>query len=288
MCAVVTAGANGWEHSDLQLSSGRLSTLSYGPAGAPLVICVPGLSQDERSFEILGSGIAKGRRRVVAVALRGRGRSQTTPPGTYGLPSHAADLLELATALGAQRFDVVGWSMGGLVGMQLAAMAPLRLHHLVLVDIAGKPEPSAINVIAAGIQRLGAIYPSREAYVARVLSLGTLDGCRNAWVDYLSGDLVPVDGGFGSRTSRQAVMEDAAFNARIDPYALWKSLTMPVLLLRASVPITPGSGVVVTAEDAARFAVEVTQGRVLEIAANHFCIGCAGATVQAIDEFLEA
>jgi pimeloyl-ACP methyl ester carboxylesterase len=284
----VNAAADGWERSEIHLSSGRMSVMLCGPPAGQLVICVPGLSQDERSFEHLGRHIVAGKRRVAAVALRGRGRSEVTAPGSYGLPSHARDLLELATILGASRFDLVGWSMGGLVGMQLAVAAPERLGRLVLVDIAGRPDAAAVAVIAAGIQRLGAVYPSPDAYVARVVASGVVDACRDAWARYLPGDLVMVEGGFTSRTSRQAVLEDAAFNAQLDPFALWTSLSMPVLLLRASVPITPGGGFVVTPEDVDRFIHEVAQARVVEISANHYCIGSSAASARAIRDFLDS
>lgn len=284
----MTDATHGEDRAEIEISSGRLSILRFGPAKGPLVICVPGLSQDERSLEVLGRGIATARRRVVAVSLRGRGRSDATGSGTYGLPAHARDLLELATMLGAPQFDLVGWSMGGLVGMQLAVTEASRLKRLVLLDIAGKPEPKAIDVIAAGIQRLGAVYASPEAYLARVMSSGIVDTCRDVWADYLAGDLVAVEGGFTSRTSREAVIEDATFNSRIDPYVLWKSLSMPVLLLRATVPITRNGGFLVTPADAARFSTEVAAGQVVEVPANHYCMACAGPSVLATREFLDA
>ncbi|MGY1706697.1 alpha/beta fold hydrolase [Geodermatophilus sp. SYSU D00697] len=50
--------------------------------------------------------------------LRGHGRSVAEPP--YGYAVHAADVAELAVALGAARVTVLGHSFGGVVGAVLA------------------------------------------------------------------------------------------------------------------------------------------------------------------------
>src|SRR5437588_12215473 len=90
---------------DISLPSGRLHAQRFGPATAPLVLCVPGLSANMKSFDFLGERIgASGTLQLVALDLRGRGKSDVTPPGSYGWQSHARDLFGVADALGAERF----------------------------------------------------------------------------------------------------------------------------------------------------------------------------------------
>jgi hypothetical protein len=61
---------------------------------------------------------------------------------------------------------------------------------------------------------------------------------------------------------------------------------MPALLLRARRELLPGSGYIVSAADAARFASEVPEARVAEVDANHYGIMTADATVAALRAFL--
>jgi len=84
---------------DVILSSGRIRARRWGEPGAPLLLCVPGLSANLSAFEYLAENLAGADRQVVAIDLRGCGRSEVTPPGSYGLDSHAADVLAVADAV---------------------------------------------------------------------------------------------------------------------------------------------------------------------------------------------
>ena len=66
---------------------------------------------------------------VVAPDLRGFG---SRPPGPAPF-SHAGDVLALLDGLGAERADLVGASFGGLVALEVAALAPERVRSLALV-----------------------------------------------------------------------------------------------------------------------------------------------------------
>lgn len=71
-------------------------------------------------------------RRVVALDLRGHGRSGWEPP--WDLATHVDDLLETADALGVERADWIGHSFGGRLVIELAARAPERVRRAVLLD----------------------------------------------------------------------------------------------------------------------------------------------------------
>src|SRR3954469_19225435 len=95
---------------DLQLSSGRLHALRRGPAGGPPAVCVPGLSSSCRSFDRIADALAGRGHDVLALDLRGRGRSAATEQGTHGWLRHAQDALEAADRLGWRTFDLLGHS----------------------------------------------------------------------------------------------------------------------------------------------------------------------------------
>jgi 3-oxoadipate enol-lactonase len=75
--------------------------------------------------------------RVVRYDTRGHGQSSVTP-GPYSIEQLGKDVLGLADAAGVERFHFCGLSMGGMIGMWLAANAPERVNKLVLCNTAAK------------------------------------------------------------------------------------------------------------------------------------------------------
>jgi len=166
---------------DLHLASGELHAEWFGAERGRLVVCIPGLSANLRGFDFIAERIADPAHRVVTLDLRGRGQSEVTAPGTYGWIRHAEDVLAVADALGASRFDVVGQSMGAAVAMEIARLAPQRLGSVVLIDLCGMPDPTTVPLIRAAVERLGSVYPSVEAYLEVVKRLGTIRPWRRRW-----------------------------------------------------------------------------------------------------------
>jgi len=86
------------------------------------------------------------RRRAIAYDIRGRGATRG-PDSDYSIPSFAADLLAFADALGLDRFDLVGHSLGSCVAMEFALQHGDRLRSLVVVSpgwIDGMPDAYAV------------------------------------------------------------------------------------------------------------------------------------------------
>ncbi len=278
---------------DLQLPSGRIHAERFGPQGAPLAICIPGLSANLKSFDFLGERLASDALQVVAVDLRGRGRSEVTPPGTYGWINHARDVLAVADLLGAEKVTLIGQSMGGAVAMACAYLDASRVERIALLDIAGRPDESSLAPIGAAVSRLGAVYPSVDAYVQLVRQIGTIEPWSDYWQRYFEYELQPVEGGVASLTDRAAVVEDGAFGAgaaafgeHAGVYGLWRALTMPVLLLRASREMLPGFGHIVPAADRDRFLREVPGAQSVDVDANHYTVNTHEDSARAIAAFL--
>ena len=85
----MTQQAAGYEDCDIPLESGTLRVRRWGAADAPAVVCVPGLSANLCGFDRLAERLAGDTLQLVAIDLRGRGRSEVTGAGTYGWRSHA-------------------------------------------------------------------------------------------------------------------------------------------------------------------------------------------------------
>ena len=221
----------------IPLSSGVVHVESNGDPLGRLVLCVHGLSANCRSFDRLVPALAAAGHHVVTMDLRGRGRSEISSPGTYGWDSHVRDLLEIGDIYGADSFDLVGHSMGGFIGMTLAAHYRRRCRRLVLIDAVGVPEPSALVPIGQSVSRLGRTYPSAAAAVSYVRSSGVISPWNEFWDNYIEWELESAgESAVRIRTDLAAVSEDSADAAEHDVYGLWRRIHCPVLLVRANTP----------------------------------------------------
>lgn len=162
------------EHSWTTPDGLRLSARDY--AGAPgkarlPVICLHGLTRNARDFEAAAPAIAALGRRVLALDMRGRGRSAYDPdPMGYVAPTYAADVIGWARALGVGRAVFVGTSMGGLITMALAAAAPALVGPTVLNDIGPEIAPTGLARIAAyaGAGESAANWAEAAAYARQI------------------------------------------------------------------------------------------------------------------------
>lgn len=103
-----------------------------------LVLLLPGWPQTWWAFRKILPELAEGHR-VVAVDLRGMGRSDK-PPGGYDKKAMAADIAALIAALGYETADVVGHDIGAMVAFSLAANHREAVRRLVMLDVAHPSE----------------------------------------------------------------------------------------------------------------------------------------------------
>jgi 3-oxoadipate enol-lactonase len=112
--------------------------LYYEVHGAgPPVVLIPGLGADTRLFFNVVPLLATSHQ-VVVIDPRGGGRSDK-PTGRYSIEQMAEDVAGLFGALGIAGADVVGYSMGGKIALQLAAGHPELVDHLILGATSARP-----------------------------------------------------------------------------------------------------------------------------------------------------
>lgn len=114
----------------------EVAYVDWGPVAARVpVMCVHGLSRQGRDFDYLAAHLAQGTR-VIAPDLVGRGQSgRLLNPNEYALPQYCSDMNALIARLGAEQFDWVGTSLGGLIGIVLAGLPGNPIRRLVVNDI---------------------------------------------------------------------------------------------------------------------------------------------------------
>lgn len=129
-----------------QLSVGvqTWSGLAWGDPQDPPALLLHGWLDNAGSLAPLARRLP-GRRRWLP-DLPGHGRSGHRPAGTfYHFVDYVSDVMALVGALGLQRFDLIGHSMGGAIASLLAAAYPERIDHLVLIEALGPlARPSAV------------------------------------------------------------------------------------------------------------------------------------------------
>jgi pimeloyl-ACP methyl ester carboxylesterase len=114
----------------------RMHYTEWGAADNPQVlICVHGLSRNCRDWDFLAAAMSRDYR-VVCPDVAGRGDSEWLKVADdYGFPLYVADMVTLIARLDAEAVDWVGTSMGGVIGMVLAAQPGNPVRRLVLNDV---------------------------------------------------------------------------------------------------------------------------------------------------------
>lgn len=148
-----------------------MSYVEWGDArNRDVLICVHGLTRSSRDFDELARALC-GRFRVVCPDLAGRGDSdRLADPMLYGVPQYLADMVTLIARLDCESVNWLGTSLGGLVGMALAAQAGNPVKKLVLNDAGPVLSRASLQRIAAyvGVMPKFASLEKAEEYVRSI------------------------------------------------------------------------------------------------------------------------
>lgn len=275
---------------------------SPGAVGDHVVICVHGLTRQGRDFDVLARALAP-RARVLAVDVAGRGRSDwLADPMAYQVGSYAADLMTLMTRVRADmpgaRIDWVGTSMGGLIGMAVAAQPAFAPRRLVLNDVGPVIQWAALERIGTYVGK-NPSFDSEQQAVEYLATISAGFGPHSAeqwlalsrpmlrqrqgrwWLHYDPAIAVPF------QTQGGAVDANAAHQAaQAGEEALWRlydAITAPTLLLRGA------DSDLLTRQTAAQMATRGPKARCVEFTGvGHAPTLVAADQVAVVRDFLWA
>lgn len=127
----------------------RLHYTEWGPRDATrTIVCVHGYSGNARDFDALAGALAR-EARVVCLDVAGRGRSDWLPSALhYQFPQFLSDIAALVRRLRVEHVEWVGTSMGGLLGLLLAAQPGNPIRRLVLNDVGAFVPADGLREIA--------------------------------------------------------------------------------------------------------------------------------------------
>jgi esterase len=135
----------------ITLSALRFHYLDWGTPSpdAQAMVCLHGFTSHAHSWDGLAQGM---RERYRVLALDQRGHGQTDWATDYHPARRVEDMESFVSALGLERFVLVGLSMGGRAAFQYAARHPETVERLVIVDIAPEGSAAGMGRITAGLR----------------------------------------------------------------------------------------------------------------------------------------
>ncbi len=215
----------------------RMAYTEFGHAGAPVVVCVHGLTRTGRDFDALATGLAD-KFRVVCPDLPGRGWSDWLPDANlYEPPAYVQALGHLLAAIGGP-VDWVGTSLGGLCGMMVASALGHPIRRLVLNDIGPFIPAAAIRAIRDYISAVRPEFPdilALEAYLRRVhAGFGPLSD--RQWEHLAKTSSRPLPDGRVALHYDPGIAKPIRSTLAIDVdlWSLWEKIRIPVLAVRGA------------------------------------------------------
>jgi pimeloyl-ACP methyl ester carboxylesterase len=242
----------------------RLNYLDWGPRFHPtMLVCVHGLTRQCRDFDVLAKGLSRDYR-IICPDIVGRGRSGwLNDKSGYNFETYIAHMTDLIEHLGKEQVDWLGTSMGGIIGMRIAAERPEMIRRLVLNDVGPLVSAAGLQQIAQYVgedPRFRTLTQVME-YLKRVHSgFGELSDA--LWSEMTTHSVLRLpEGGYalhydpaiGTQFKRQPIKD-------IDLWEVWDKITCPVLALRGEM------SQLLTRETAQKMSERGPRAKVVEIA----------------------
>lgn len=213
------------------------------PESSQVVVCVHGLTRNARDFDFLAQKLAATGRRVLAISMAGRGESAwLADPMGYNYASYVTDCLAVLDNFHLREVEWIGTSMGGIIGMMLAAQHPRRIKKLVLNDIGALLSKEALTRIYEYVRAIPTQFESRsaaETYLRKVFSPWGITE-EAVWQRLIEGSLIERGGALRYACDPAIAVPLAAgsknFSEVVDVNLspIWNEVQVPTLILRGA------------------------------------------------------
>lgn len=200
----------------LQVAGSAVAGLRSTHDAGQRVLALHGWLDNAASFVPLAAALPA--LQLVAVDLPGHGHSAHLPPGTqYNTPGAICHVLDVADALGWERFTLLGHSMGAGIASLTAAAAPERVERLVAIEALGGlrgPEDETAQRLREHV-RAARAFPSKKLRVfadlaapvrARMMANQLSEPCARLLVER---GVKPVEGGYSWCSDQRLMLPTA-------------------------------------------------------------------------------
>jgi pimeloyl-ACP methyl ester carboxylesterase len=226
------------------LSPAGLHQMAYKQWGEPdnpvVLICVHGVSRVSSDFDHLAAALSD-RYRVICPDVVGRGQSSWLKnPQFYAVPQYVSDMVTLVARLDVPRVDWLGTSMGGLIGMGLAALPDSPVRRMIVNDVGPTLNFPALARIAEylGTEKRFVSFDEGLDYI-RTVSAPFGPHSDEEWAKLARDVLVQEESGQWRRhydpaiaTPFQGLTEQMVLQGEAALWAAWDAIRCPVLLVR--------------------------------------------------------
>ena len=213
------------------------------PDAKRVVVCVHGLTRNARDFDFIAQQLVQTGRRVLTLSMAGRGESAwLADPLGYNYASYVADCLAVLDNFHIREVEWIGTSMGGIIGMMIAASNPTRIRKLVMNDIGALLSAAALTRIYDYVRTMPTEFADRNAadiYLREAFKpFGITDPA--IWQRFVDTSLIERDGqlryacdpaiavplAMGSKNFTEIV------DVNLSP--IWNEIQTPTLILRGA------------------------------------------------------
>ena len=233
---------NNRQHIVQCLSPSGLHRMSYYEWGARdnprVLVCVHGLTRNARDFDALAQALS-GHYRVICPDVVGRGQSGwLRDPSGYAIAQYVADMVTLIARLNVDTVHWLGTSMGGLIGMALAAQPGTPIRRLVLNDVGPLITVESLQRIASYVG-LAPDWPTMEAAIAYVKLVSAPFGplSEAQWYDLTESSVMQCSDGRWRFRYDPKIAEPfkAAFvDQDINLWPVYQAISCPTLVIRGA------------------------------------------------------
>ncbi len=217
----------------------RMHVTDWGGIDNPQVlICVHGLTRCGRDFDVLAKALSS-HYRVLCPDVVGRGQSDwLANKADYDFPQYVSDMVRLIAKSGAKKVHWVGTSMGGIVGMVLAAQPHSPITRLVINDIGSFIPKASLERIAQYMNpAANPLFDSIDTAVAVVRSVSPFGPLTDAQWHQLTLPLIKqvASGKWQFRYDPAiAIGLKSKPIADVDLSEFWNEISCPVLVTRGA------------------------------------------------------
>jgi len=281
------------EELRIELPERTLAALAWGDPASPPMLALHGWLDNAGSFSAIAPLLAKDHY-VVAIDLRGHGRSSHLPAGAwYHYVDYFDDLRGTLDHFGWPRATLFGHSLGGTLASLFAAAVPERVESLVLIEALGPLTVAPENTLAQlkrGLDERAAfanrralrVFRDLEAAIeARAMASGFSREVARALVER---GVQKVDGGYVWSSDPRLTLTSAQRYSEAQVLAMLDGIRAPTLLILAE-PATPYLCDAMMSERAA----QVASIEVVRVAGHHHLhLESARDVFEVVGRFLAA
>ncbi len=143
----------------------NLRLLSWGAGGAPDALLVHGFGDNALVWDRFASTLAR-HGNLLAMDLRGHGRSSRDPAGIYALADLVADVVQVLEQKCPAPVVLIGHSLGAHVAVRAAAARRNLVRALVAVDFALRPSQLSAGQVRRKFRERRRVYESVAEYIS--------------------------------------------------------------------------------------------------------------------------